>query len=243
MKERGVLNAASLVEWKRQTGVLSYSVPPKSVILSPQSISFSSNPIKKRKRLKGLFGQNECVDIEKGIYLSTGWGLGAPALVALCEEFLALGAQSFYLVGLVGGISSNVAEGEIVYAKSAISEEGTSKHYESSKMNSDSVINLNNENEEKLAKLGIEGKRIVSTDAPFRETEEKLSIWNKLGAEVIDMETAGIYSFASYYKVNVGSLGIVADSLVSNTWSRPKDVNLLKMKLNETAIRLVKEVI
>ena len=88
----GILQAAALVAWKQQHGLLKVPVVPSKVIITPQLKAIKARQSFMSKEIKGLVGTHVCVDAKKGIYLSGGWGIGAPALIAVCEELHALGA-------------------------------------------------------------------------------------------------------------------------------------------------------
>lgn len=219
MSGAGILTPEALLEWKRQQGGLSVPVAPAKVILTPQI-----STIKKRKgfftgEIKGLAGMHLCLDAAKGTYLSGGWGLGAPAMIAMCEELRVLGAVEFHLLGVCGRLNREVAEGQVVVARSAMREEGTSCHYLPA--DAPSVLHHANTDALRLYTNAIGGMRadFVSTDAPYRETPEKCRQWLAAGVSVVDMETSALYSFGNFYKTRVYAAAIGADSLVDGKWT------------------------
>jgi uridine phosphorylase len=238
---KALLTPEALIDWKRARGILQIPVPPRIIILTTQGGLIDS---KKRyvgnKWLKGLIGKHLCIDTQSGIYLSSGWGIGSPGMIALCEEFRVLGATSFSLVGVAGRLSEDIHEGEIMVANSAISEEGTSRHYPGK---SDQAIPCSENVLKKLSEFRL--TKFVSTDAPYRETPELVERWKKSGATMVDMETSALYSFAHYYGCEACSIAVGADSLYNNTWSRVADMNTLykkQVEALEAVIRLIKKV-
>ncbi len=232
--EKGVLSASRLINWKINSGVLKYPIPPKKIILSAQHIHIQSKLFSKRRRIRGLIGKHLCINESTGTYLGTGWGIGSPAMIALCEEYYALGVRFFCIVGMVGRISGQHQEGEIIYAKSAISEEGTSRHYGHWGTN-ELETSLPSRMITQLDQNGIKPAKFVSTDAPFRETISKLSNWRTMGASIVDMETSALYAFARHYNVPAISIGIAADSLASNEWNQPKNFTEITKNLAKAA--------
>ena len=238
MKQQGILSADALIKWKKSNGSLKVPVLPKHVIICPQHVL---PPIYKRfwlKEIKGIIGRHICVDQNKGVYLSTGWGIGGPALVAICEEFYALGVRNFILVGLVGRLTEALPEAEIIYAKSVFREEGTSAHYLPE--NENKTIDCPSDSYFKaFDTMGFKNGKFVSTDAPFRETIDKLTHWENKDCTIVDMETASLYAFAKYYGVNANSIGIGADSIANNEWLMPVDYNRIKALVKKTVFELV----
>lgn len=238
MKQQGILSADALISWKKNIGSLKVPVLPKHIIICPQHVMPSRYRSFWLKEIKGIMGRHICIDQNKGIYLSNGWGIGGPALVAICEEFYALGVRNFILIGLVGRLTESVPEAAIRYAKSVYRAEGTSHHYLSNRETkiidcpSDSYFKSFND-------LGFLHGRFVSTDAPFRETIDKHTEWTDIDCTMIDMETAALYAFAKYHKVNAVSVGIGGDSIANNEWRMPDDFKRLKAIVRKTVFQMV----
>lgn len=239
MTEQGILSAEDFVSWKLKSGILKVPVPPQTVILSMQSYRlkglFAS---RSHVRIKGLAGRHICMDKANGVFVSSGWGIGAPALIALCEEFRALGTLRFILVGYFGRLTSDVPEGESVFCGTAIAEEGTSRYYSGSKL----TVTTISSDQLAAIKDGTHASEysVVSTDAPFRETQSLAKGWKKEGANLIDMETSALYNFASYYGLEAVSLGVAADLLDDDKWIKPVNSSLLRSKMTDTVDNIIK---
>ena len=234
MKQQGILSAKKLIEWKKSIAALKVPVAPRHVIICPRHAVPPPYQTLMSKEIKGLMGKHVCVNKKGGVYLSTGWGVGGAALVAICEELHALGARSFTLVGLVGRLSKDINEGTVFYADSALREEGTSAHYLT-----DAAGKIITSDTDIAERLGLQPTRFVSTDAPYRETANALSEWTNAGCTLVDMETASLYAFAKYYDINALSIGIAADSIAYGEWQRPQDMKKLNTKLKNTVNQLV----
>jgi uridine phosphorylase len=233
----GLLTAEAIVQWKKEKGVLSIPVPPKVVILTTQAgLLKYFRALFSNKWLRGLMGRNLCIDSKNGIYLSTGWGVGSPAMISVCEEWRVLGAQSFYLVGIAGRLSGWIKEGEAILALDALCEEGTSRFYRQA--DAPKQVSAPGHLSRNLQQL--QSSRVVSVDAPYRETQSAITQWQQSGAELVDMETSALYSFASYYGLNAAAIVIGADSLANDKWTMARNMTSIG-QAQRNAIKLILE--
>ena len=146
--------------------------------------------------------------------------LGAPAAVLALEPLVASGTQRIIFLGFSGSLSDRFSIGDLVSVGAAFSDEGTSKHYPPKKRLFLPADELKDRLEEMLSKRGIEFKtgKIVSTDAPYRETPSWLKKSRNRGAELVDMETSAVFALAGFYGLHAVSLQIVSDELGSEGW-------------------------
>ncbi len=136
-------------------------------------------------------------------------GRGAPQAVDTIEILKALGVQNIISVGMIGGYSNRIQVGDIVIPPFAYSEEGTSLHYYSDK----DRFTPNQELFDK-AICFIENHKqfpIVSTDAVYRQTFQKESLWRDKGAVGVDMETSALFSVGSYLGLKAVAILMVSD--------------------------------
>lgn len=233
-----MLTAEKLVEWKQQHGALKVPVVPKRVIICPQASIVRAKQNFLSKKIEGLSGMHICADAKSGTYISGGWGVGAPAMVAVCEELRVLGAKEFYLAGVCGRLTDAIHEGALVAALSAIREEGTSQHYTDANTHiancpdADGLQSL-------AASLGAMPAKFVSTDAPYRETPDKCNEWRKAGASTVDMETSALYTFGSYYGIKTYSFAVAADLLLNGEWTMAGNYKQVEGQLSATIDKLV----
>ena len=235
----GILTAQALVDWKREKGLLKVPVLPSKVIISPQMGIVKARRSFRGKEIKGLAGMHVCVNAAEGVYLSGGWGIGASALVAVCEELRILGAKEFYLTGLCGRLTNDIGEGEVVVAASAIREEGTSQHYLPAGAGEEIACPFPVGQRGLSVCLPAKTARFVSTDAPYRETKEKYAAWRAQHAEMIDMETAALFAFGDFYELLVTSTAIGADSLADGKWTMASDYGMVHKKLSGVVDQII----
>jgi purine-nucleoside phosphorylase len=67
-----------------------------------------------------------------------------------------------------------------------------------------------------------EGK-IWTTDAPYRETEDKVISYSQEGVLAVEMEMSALFRVALYRGVELAGLLVVSDELGSLSWKRGFD--------------------
>lgn len=136
-------------------------------------------------------------------------GRGAPQAVDTLETLKALQVENVISVGMIGGFSKIIKPGDIVIPSRAYSEEGTSLHYYKE-------IEYSEPNKELLDRLidFIPTDKIlpvISTDAVYRQTLYKETLWRNKGCVGVDMETSALLSVGKYLNINVASVLMVSD--------------------------------
>src|SRR5215813_881690 len=100
-----VLKPSELLAYRRANGQLLDFPAPQAVIFAPQK-SLADYIFRRHstKRIKGFLGEFHLLKRTNGqIALSTGFGIGAPVIAGLADEFAALGVQQLILIGMAGG--------------------------------------------------------------------------------------------------------------------------------------------
>lgn len=146
--------------------------------------------------------------------------MGAPAAVFTLERLIAAGARNIVLLGLCGSISPQVKIGDIVIPMGARIEEGTSLHYvrgTKKAFPSEKALEA-----VKTVMAGY-GKShhygpVWTTDAPFRETRDKVSKYAEKGLLAVEMETSALFTLAAYRGVNLAAVLVVSDELFDLKW-------------------------
>ncbi|MBR2809253.1 MAG: uridine phosphorylase [Erysipelotrichaceae bacterium] len=152
----------------------------------------------------------------------TSTGIGGPSAAIALEELVECGAHTFIRVGTSGGMDINVNGGDIVIAKAAIRNDGTSKEYcpiEFPAVADIDVINALTAAAKKLDKryhVGI----CQCKDAYFgqhrpeilpnnQELLGKWDAWLKMHTLASEMESATLFIVGQFLKVRVGSVFLV----------------------------------
>jgi len=145
--------------------------------------------------------------------------LGAPQAVLGLEKLIALGAKKIWVFSWCGSISKDVNIGDIVLPTYAFSEEGTSQHYP---LDFEPFPDKDMMKQIKYALLSqnvpfCEGP-LVTTDAPYRETKEKIQKYQEKGVLGIDMEISALIRVANFRSVSIAGIFVVSDELYLDKW-------------------------
>ena len=164
---------------------------------------------------------------DRPLFLS-GPFLGAPHAVMGMEKLIALGANRIWVLGWCGSLQAQLKIGDLLVPTSALSEEGTSPHYPIGGIPPVAAEELNRMIEDALNKNGRSFSKggVWTTDAPFRETPEKVEFYQKRGILAVEMEMSALMTLALYRGVKFGGLLVVSDELFNLKWhtgfSNPK---------------------
>jgi uridine phosphorylase len=150
-------------------------------------------------------------------------GIGAPLASAVLDETFALGAKACIFIGSAGVILDGLAQDEWILPVMAVRDEGTSFHYDSPGRYAfpaqdllEMVRRVLHENN-----LDIREGIVWTTDAVYRETQEKIDRLGNEGCIAVDMESSALFSVAKHYNKRIAGLLIAGDSICGGTW-RPR---------------------
>ena len=146
--------------------------------------------------------------------------LGAPYAVMVLEKLIALGARMVLALGWCGSLQSHLPIGHLVLPTTAMSTEGTSRHYPLSEPpdpNQGLVRILGNLLEPSDARWQ-EGT-VWSTDGFYRETVELVQHYKAQGVLGVDMEMAALFTLGRFRRVPVAGLLVVSDELATLHWN------------------------
>jgi len=166
-----------------------------------------------------LMTLNEC---GKGISVA-GPFIGAPYGVMLLESLIARGADRIIVLGWCGAVTNRLTVGDILLVGKAIVDEGTSCNYKvlDEKIPSSTPdAKLTDQLSDHLTacKIDFQKATIWSTDAIYRETQNKVAYFSRLGAQAVEMECSALFSVAGFRKVSIAALLVVSDSVASKEW-------------------------
>lgn len=146
--------------------------------------------------------------------------IGAPVAVMLLEQLIALGARRFLYLGFCGALDPTLTIGDLFIPQQAIREEGTSYHYLPAGIEPAAAPAMNGVLQTEVARQDLRAKqgRLWTTDAPYRETAEKIAGFQAAGVQAVDMEMAALLSVAAYRSCEVAALLVVSDECYHPTW-------------------------
>lgn len=151
-------------------------------------------------------------------FFVAGPAVGAP-MAALClESLITLGARRIIVYGWCGALLEPLRVGALFMPLAALSEEGTSRHYPHREEECDpslaEALHAWLVNREHTVRRGT----LWTTDAPFRETREKISAYGAQGVWAVDMEYAALRAVAAFRRVRLAALFMVSDELYRPVW-------------------------
>jgi len=160
--------------------------------------------------------------------VATGNDVGARAQV---EEVIAAGCRKFVACGGAGVLDREIAVGHVIVAASAVRDEGTSYHYlppgREVAASPEAVAAI----EKVLAARGVPSitAKTWTTDAFYRETQEKVALRRSEGCLTVEMEAAAFFAVAQFRGVTFGQILYGGDDVSgcdwdSRTWQGRRDV-------------------
>lgn len=148
-----------------------------------------------------------------------GPAIGAPQGAMILEKLIALGARRVILLGWAGGLQTDLTPGDILLPDQALSEEGTSGHYSEEKRPRASLRLLQELGQAmKEENLSFQQGPVWTTDAPYRETVEKVRAFQAQGVLGVDMETSAIFTVGAFRGIETAAILIVSDDLSGMIW-------------------------
>lgn len=152
----------------------------------------------------------------------TSTGIGGPSASIAMEELVKCGADTFLRMGTCGGIALPVMGGDAVIATGAIRMEGTSREYAPIEFPAVADYDVVTALKRTATKLGIRHHLgIVQCKDSFYgqhnpelmpvsyELQNKWEAWKRLGVLASEMESAALFTVASYLHVRCGSIFFV----------------------------------
>ena len=185
---------------------------------------------------RGLVRQAACMHSEMGDHplyeTSVGGrrlalyqsGLTAPFAAALLEEVIATGCRKFVACGGAGVLDKGIAVGHVVVPTAAVRDEGTSYHYlkpgREVAASPEAVAAI----ESVLTARGVPyvTAKTWTTDAFYRETQDKVALRRSEGCLTVEMEAAAFFAVAQFRGVTFGQILYGGDDVSGCDWDSRK---------------------
>ena len=149
----------------------------------------------------------------------TSTGIGGPSSAIALEELVRCGADTFIRVGTCGGMKLDVCGGDLVLSMGSISMVGSRREYapiEFPAVADFDIISALKEASDNLkfrshigvvqCKDAFYGQHEPENKPVSYELENKWEAWLRLGTLASEMESAALFTVASYLGVRVGSI-------------------------------------
>jgi uridine phosphorylase len=178
---------------------------------------------------------------ENNVLLCGRIGIGAPAAAALLEELAAIGIRKIVSFGTAGALHQGLEPGDLVLCTESFVDEGTSGHYLPGAASGKPGENLTSNMEKHLLQSNVEfhSCKAWTTDAPFRETVEKLSRFLSLGADVVEMEASALFNVAAFRGIDLAAVFVIGDSIADGVWKPYFKDDLVINRMNHIGLILV----
>lgn len=157
--------------------------------------------------------------VELALFMSF---VGASVSVVQYEELFAMGLERVVVFGTCGVLNREIDDLAIIIPNSAVRDEGTSYHY----IKSSREIEVNPKYQEKFIKLLKEHNysyivgKVWTTDAPYRETRNKVLKRKEEGCICVDMECSALSALAQFRNKEIFQFFYAADNLDSAEWDQ-----------------------
>ena len=147
-------------------------------------------------------------------------GVGASLTAAILEEVIAFGCRKFIACGGAGVLNKDIAVGNLIVVSGAIRDEGVSYHY----LSPEREVVANEVGVNALVET-LDNRRVPyrvgktwTTDAPYRETPNKIAKRKEEGCLTVEMECAGMMAVAQFRGVVFGQVLYGGDDLSGTEW-------------------------
>lgn len=209
--------------------------PPEMIIFCPQAALLRQAAKRWRgRRISGFFGDLFLLGKTKNRAAVVGqFGVGAPVVGVLAEEFAAWGAEKLILMGLAGGLQPALRSGDLVLAETAVRDEGTSHHYlpPSVTVAASETLSAWVATAVHAANLPFTRGATWTTDAPYRETAVAVAHYQQQNVQTVEMEAAALFAVAQHCQIQAAALLAISDSLAGGSWQPAADPKLPERSL------------
>jgi uridine phosphorylase len=146
--------------------------------------------------------------------------LGAPQAAMVLEILSRRGVREFLSLGWCGSLTPELKWGDIIMPLLALSEEGTSAHYRCPEgaMGPDPALAQRLAGSLTELDFRFTSGKVWTTDAPYRETRDKVRNHTLAGCLAVDMETSAVISVCRFRKLSWAGLMVVSDELWGEKW-------------------------
>jgi len=147
-------------------------------------------------------------------------GIGSALSASLLEEVIAYGGRKFIACGGCGVLNKDIAVGKLIVISGAIRDEGVSYHYlpPSREVIAQKEVVESLESALHASNMPYQVGKTWTTDAPYRETTNKIKKRKDEGCLVVEMEAAGMMAVAQFREVQFGQILYGGDSLSGDKW-------------------------
>jgi uridine phosphorylase len=147
-------------------------------------------------------------------------GVGAPLAGGLLEETIAVGCRYFIVCGGAGTLHQDLTFGHLVVVSAALRDEGTSFHYLPAGRQVEADPDARRTLEAVLTSREVPyvSGLTWTTDAPYRETANKIAARRDEGCLTVEMEASALAAIARFRGVPLAQVVYCGDDLSGTSW-------------------------
>ena len=146
--------------------------------------------------------------------------VGAASCVGIIEDLIQFGMEKLVLFGTCGVLDQDIEATSIIIPTAALRDEGTSYHY----LPASDEVEVNKEILPLFQsfldshKVSYQLGKVWTTDAPYRETIDKMRRRKESGAICVDMECSAVAALAAFRGFELCHFFYAADHLSEEKW-------------------------
>jgi len=147
-------------------------------------------------------------------------GVGAPLAAGILEDAIARGCRKFIVCGGAGVLTKGTGVGSLFVVSAAVRDEGVSYHYlpPAREVQASPLAAAALEATLKARRLPYLSGKTWTTDAPYRETNNRIALRRDEGCLTVEMEAAALMAVAEFRQVVLGQLLYGGDDLSGDRW-------------------------
>jgi nucleoside phosphorylase len=145
--------------------------------------------------------------------------IGGPYAVLIAEQMFASGAEIVLGLTSAGRVARLMPLPNLVIVDEAIRDEGTSYHYLAPSRTVRGDPALVEALAQELRSIDLPSRRglVWTTDAPYRETRERLAVHEEESALAVEMQAASLFALAEARGFRVGVVAHVTNAVVAES--------------------------
>ena len=167
------------------------------------------------------------------VVILTNFGGGAPIVVELAEELAVMGVKKMILLTWAGFLQPGLKPGDIVVCQRAIRDDGVSQHYLPPGKYIDADASLAAQLADAIRARGADCVTgdTWTTSAPYRETRQEILQYQSEGVQVVEMESAGLFTVGKLRNIPTTAVVVTMDSLAGGEWKVPEKLDRIFQSL------------
>ncbi len=221
-----LLKAEDIVGYRGRLGRMPSIIPHGALFCLERSLPHRMRwriPVRKAGGMNADLHQLK----KANVTVLTSFGGGSPIVAELAEELAVMGAKKMIMMTWAGALQPGLKAGDIVVCNRAVRDDGVSQHYLPPAKYIDGDAALAQQLADAIRARGAACTLgpTWTTSAPYRETREEVRQYQSEGVQVVEMESAGLFTIGQVRGIPTASVVVVMDSLATLEWQVPEKLD------------------